>query len=152
MGGATGKPRRPRRSWWGGWYRIPVATERERLLVRGMGWAGALFMAWILAPLLFMPFGYRMGHAARLAGMGAALVVMIAMRLSLGRALRRGLRELAAREFLVCPRCRYDLRGAESPCPECGREFEAGGLRAQWDRHYKTHFGSAIKSKEEEVW
>lgn len=57
----------------------------------------------------------------------------------LRRANRRGLAHLRECECLVCPACRYDLRGNASPCPECGRAFDAAGLRAEWSDAYRHH-------------
>ena len=35
---------------------------------------------------------------------------------------------------LLCPQCTYDLRGSgeAGTCPECGRAYEQGAVRAQW--------------------
>lgn len=57
----------------------------------------------------------------------------------LRRANRRAYAVLREREFLICPRCTYDLRGATSPCPECGRAFDAHDLRETWTEHYRAH-------------
>ncbi|MEQ9097043.1 MAG: hypothetical protein RIE32_12355 [Phycisphaerales bacterium] len=37
-------------------------------------------------------------------------------------------------DHLLCPQCTYDLRtlDAAGACPECGRAYEHGAVRAQW--------------------
>ncbi len=46
----------------------------------------------------------------------------------------RTLRRAAAHNYVLCPECLYDLRtlDAAGACPECGRAYEHGAVRAQW--------------------
>ncbi len=39
-------------------------------------------------------------------------------------------------DYLICPRCAYDLRGCDSfgPCPECGRPYARDLLPRDWSR------------------
>lgn len=44
--------------------------------------------------------------------------------------------QVKAMEYLMCPKCGYDLRGCDSfgPCPECGRAYTRDKLPLDWHR------------------
>jgi len=66
--------------------------------------------------------------------------------------LRRPERDaVLAADLLLCPRCRYDLRGRTDTtpilCPECGRSHEdADAIRSAWRSHYLTFMVSPPRS------
>lgn len=45
-------------------------------------------------------------------------------------------RQVKEMDFLMCPKCGYDLRGCDSfgPCPECGRAYARDKLPLEWHR------------------
>jgi hypothetical protein len=61
-------------------------------------------------------------------------IAMFAAILRCKRDARRAAHRAAAHDHLLCPDCTYDLRTLDETgtCPECGRAYEHGAVRATW--------------------
>jgi hypothetical protein len=91
---------------------------------------GPMVVAWLLTQWLLPTLGFSLGvwHDRLMWGMtivGYVIVVYVAIRRDMPRALRKKLIECGVP---VCLACGYDLRGLprdRTQCPECGRQFSA---------------------------
>ena len=83
-----------------------------------------------LLVLALLDVGPNLGNAPPL----TFFVLMLATTLIWDRSWKRALRRAAAHDHLLCPDCLYDLRTLDDAgtCPECGRVYEHGAVRAQW--------------------
>lgn len=93
-----------------------------------------------LFPVLF--FGVPMGLLGLgmepVFAVGAAVLLVVATAWWIASINNRQLYYLRRCDFMVCDRCRYDLRALpdQGLCPECGRPYLASALRATWLRTY----------------
>jgi len=128
--------------------RQPAATLRQRLArtmgidaalpgpIRRWKWRGLLVVLVAgLAAFAVLAIDAAALPFSTIAGWNIPLMLaMFAGVLLCKRAARRVVGRAAAADHLLCPECTYDLRTLDEAgaCPECGRAYEHGAVRAQW--------------------
>lgn len=100
---------------------------------RGLAW---LAMGVIASPFIFIMIGPFIEWDPPVALAAWWFIAIMVMAVVNVRYRMVGDRLLVRHEWLLCPRCEYDLTqsGESGRCPECGRPFERDKLRDAWVR------------------
>ncbi len=116
----------------------PVATGAEAIAHLATTWLALVCAGFAIWYILAV---YRLAPPLQpLMGLTGLVIIAANLGLSIARIyLRgRGSRIVKEHDFLICPQCRFDLRGLSDPgrCPECGRTYSKNDLERTWINAY----------------